>query len=332
MLDPVLVLEVVAGAGQVGLERLGDRVAVVLVDAAQPLAGSVAQVGLVVAEHLLPARGQEQAVCPHVPVPQAVVGALHGERVALLGLGEAGERVLVADRVTQGALEQVQVGHVLGDAGLDGGDNPIWRKGRQMSTGLIIAIVVAALVLVALFAFVLPRARRGAEMKKRERELEQRREHRAEEHRAEAAERRSEAEMAEQRARMAETEAQRERAEAELREQRAQMHERGMADHELIDESERDRFAGTSAMRDEPGTRDDDSMRDDGRRRRRPSDARADRRLRAGPRRRGARARQPLRPRAGERARAGRRPDALRLGLAPDPAAAPLRPRGAAAR
>ena len=102
-------------------------------------------------------------------------------------------------------------------------------------------------------------------MKKRERELEQRREHRAEEHRAEAAERRSEAEMAEQRARMAETEAERERAEAEMREQRAEMHERGMADHELIDESERDRFAGTSAMRDEPGTHDDQdrSMRGD---------------------------------------------------------------------
>jgi FtsZ-interacting cell division protein ZipA len=132
-----------------------------------------------------------------------------------------------------------------------------------MSTGLIIAIVVVALILIALFAFVLPRARKTAQVKKRERELEQRREGRAEEHRAEAAERRSEAEMAEQRARMAQTEAQRERAEAEMREQRAQMHERGMADDELIDESERDKFAGTSAMRDEPApTRDDDSMRD----------------------------------------------------------------------
>jgi FtsZ-interacting cell division protein ZipA len=128
-----------------------------------------------------------------------------------------------------------------------------------MSTGLIIAIVVAALILIALFAFVLPRARRTAQVKKRERELEQRREDRAEEHRAEAAERRSEAEMAEQRARMAQTEAQRERAEAEMREQRAEMHERGMADDELIDEHERDRFAGTSAMRDEPAaTRDDE--------------------------------------------------------------------------
>ena len=135
-----------------------------------------------------------------------------------------------------------------------------------MSTGLIIAIVVIALILIALFAFILPRARRDAEMKKRERELEQRREHRAEEHRVEAAERRNQAEMAEQRARMAETEAQKERAEAEMREQRAQMHERGMADDELIEDHERDRFAGTSAMRDERAEdRDDDrTVREDG--------------------------------------------------------------------
>jgi hypothetical protein len=134
-----------------------------------------------------------------------------------------------------------------------------------MSTGLIIAIVVAVLILIVLFAVVLPRARRGAQMKARERELEQRREGRAEEHRVEAAERRNQAEMAEQRARMAESEAQRERAEADLREQRAQMHERGMADDELIDESERDKFA--SARRDEPASMhdgDDRAMRDDG--------------------------------------------------------------------
>jgi FtsZ-interacting cell division protein ZipA len=125
-----------------------------------------------------------------------------------------------------------------------------------MSTGLIIAIVVIALILIALFAFVLPRARRTARVKARERELGQRRERVAGEQRAEAEERRGQAEMAEQRAQMAESEARRERAEADLREQRAQMHERGMADDELIDESERDKFAGTSAdesapMRDE---------------------------------------------------------------------------------
>jgi FtsZ-interacting cell division protein ZipA len=135
-----------------------------------------------------------------------------------------------------------------------------------VSTGLIIAIVVVVLLLVALFAFVLPRARRKAEVASRERELGQRRDRAAEEQRTEAAERNRQAEMAEQKARMAETEAKRERAEAELREQRAQMHEQGMADHELIDESERDRFAGTSAMSDDPAPMRDDhssAIRDD---------------------------------------------------------------------
>jgi FtsZ-interacting cell division protein ZipA len=120
-----------------------------------------------------------------------------------------------------------------------------------MSTGLIIAIIVVAVVLIALFAFVLPRARRNAQVRARERELGQRRERAAEEQRVEAAERNRQAELAEHKAHMAESEAQRERAEAELREQRAQMHEQGMADHELVDEHERERFAGTSAMRDE---------------------------------------------------------------------------------
>jgi FtsZ-interacting cell division protein ZipA len=152
-----------------------------------------------------------------------------------------------------------------------------------MSTGLIIAIVVAALVLIALFAVVLPRARHSAEMKKRERELGQRREHRAEEHRAEAAERRGEAEMAEQRAHMAETEAQRQRAEADMREQRAQMHERGMADDELIEESERERFAGTSATggdadrpMHEPASADEAREQERGRFARAPESERAD--------------------------------------------------------
>ena len=44
-----------------------------------------------------------------------------------------------------------------------------------------------------------------------------------------------------------EREAEAERAQAELHSERAGLHERGMADHELIDDSERDRFAGTSA-------------------------------------------------------------------------------------
>ena len=121
-----------------------------------------------------------------------------------------------------------------------------------MSTGLIIAIVVVAIILIALFAFVLPKARHKQQVRSRERELEQRRDRVAGQHREEATERSRQAEMAEQKARMAEQEARRERADAELHEERARTHERGMADHELVDESERDKFAETSAMRQGP--------------------------------------------------------------------------------
>jgi FtsZ-interacting cell division protein ZipA len=127
-----------------------------------------------------------------------------------------------------------------------------------MSTGAIIAIVAAVIIVIALVAFLLPRMRRQAMVRARERELEQRRERAAGEHRAEAQERAREAEMAEQKARMAETEAKRERAEAELHEQRAQTHESGMADHELVGDDERDKFAGTSAVGDEPASRGDE--------------------------------------------------------------------------
>jgi hypothetical protein len=87
-------------------------------------------------------------------------------------------------------------------------------------------------------------------MRKRERELANRRDAVATEHREVADSRQREAEEAERRARMAQKEAERQRAEAELHQERATMHERGHADHELIDEHERDKFAGTSADRD----------------------------------------------------------------------------------
>ncbi len=123
-----------------------------------------------------------------------------------------------------------------------------------MSTALIIAIVIAAIVLIALFAFVLPRARRQKEMRDRQRELEGRRERVAGEHRDEADSRSRNAEMAEQKAKIAEQEAKRERAEAELHQTRAEQHERGMADDELVEDHERDRFAAAS-----PSMGDDDS-------------------------------------------------------------------------
>jgi FtsZ-interacting cell division protein ZipA len=114
---------------------------------------------------------------------------------------------------------------------------------------IVIAVVVAAILLAIIFA--LPRARETARVTRRERELGQRREQAVTEHREVAAGRARRAEEAEYRARIAEQEAVRERAEAQLREERAALHERGMADHELISDDERERFAGTSAVSDE---------------------------------------------------------------------------------
>jgi FtsZ-interacting cell division protein ZipA len=122
-----------------------------------------------------------------------------------------------------------------------------------MDTGTIIAIVVVALLLIALFAFVLPRMRRTAQVKARERELHDRRQEVAGEHRNVASDREREAEVAEQRARMAQTEAERQRAEARLHQQQADMHESGMADDQLVSDDERDKFAPVLDRDDSPG-------------------------------------------------------------------------------
>jgi hypothetical protein len=125
-----------------------------------------------------------------------------------------------------------------------------------MTTGAIIAIVVVALIVIGLLAFMMPRMRARARVQKRERELTQRRERVAGEHRQQAEVREREAAEAEQRARIAEREAQAERAQAQLHAEKAGLHERGMADQELIADEERDRFAGTSAMSDDTAATD----------------------------------------------------------------------------
>jgi hypothetical protein len=132
-----------------------------------------------------------------------------------------------------------------------------------MSTGLIIAIVVAAVVILGLLLFLMPRMRAKAREREAQRELHQRRERVADEHRTAATERERSAEMAERKARMAQQEAERERAEANLRRERAEMHERGEADDELIEDHERDRFQGVggSADRDADGHTMDDRAR-----------------------------------------------------------------------
>ena len=128
-----------------------------------------------------------------------------------------------------------------------------------MSTGLIVVIVVAAIILLALLVM-LPRMRASAQRQKAERELQQRRETVADEHRSAAREREDRADAAEQKARMAQQTAEKERAEAGLMEERAKMHEQGRADDELVDESERDKFADVmDTPRDREGDRDRDN-------------------------------------------------------------------------
>jgi type II secretory pathway pseudopilin PulG len=122
-----------------------------------------------------------------------------------------------------------------------------------MSTGLIVAIVVVALIIIGVVAFLLPRMR----ARSHERAVERRREEVAGAHREVAEQRMAEAQRAERIARA-------ERAEAELHQSRAELHEQGLADDELEDEHRRfvrDRDAagtttdGTTAADDPRGTR-----------------------------------------------------------------------------
>jgi FtsZ-interacting cell division protein ZipA len=117
-----------------------------------------------------------------------------------------------------------------------------------MSTVLIVVIVVVVVLVMGGLALTRqPKARERARQREAERELGQRREQAVDQHQEEAATRERQAEVAEQRARVAAQEAERERAESQLAEEKAKLHERGLADHELIDVDERQRFAGTSA-------------------------------------------------------------------------------------
>lgn len=122
-----------------------------------------------------------------------------------------------------------------------------------MSTGVIIAIIVVVVLLLLLFAWFLSP---GAKVKRRERELGRRRDRAAETHREQAGIRSERATEAEKRAQLAAAEAQRERAQAELHAARANVHEHGLADHELVRDDERGRFAGTSADEDPTTTTD----------------------------------------------------------------------------
>lgn len=112
---------------------------------------------------------------------------------------------------------------------------------------IVVIVVVVVLVVGGLALTRLPKARERARQREAERELGERREQVVDQHREAAATRERQAEVAEQRARVAAQDAERERAESRLAGEKAKLHERGLADHELIDVDERQRFAGTSA-------------------------------------------------------------------------------------
>lgn len=114
-----------------------------------------------------------------------------------------------------------------------------------MSTGVIIAIVVVVLLLIGLMVL-MPRMRAKANERKAQKELESRRERVATEHRETASARTGEADRAEQEAEIAQQKARAQRAEAERHESEAKLHERGLADEQLVEDHERDRFSGVA--------------------------------------------------------------------------------------
>src|SRR4051812_33343255 len=107
----------------------------------------------------------------------------------------------------------------------------------------------------------LPRMRAKAEERKARNELESRRERVATEHRETASARATEADRAEQEAEIAQQKARAQRAEAERHEAEAKMHDRGLADDQLVDDHERDRFAGVTGGNGTDADRRDDADR-----------------------------------------------------------------------
>lgn len=112
-----------------------------------------------------------------------------------------------------------------------------------MSTGAIIAIVAGAVILLIVFAALVPRMR----SRRRHRQLETRRGELASQHRDVAAEQQA-------RARAAQSEAKRAEAEAELHEARAELHEQGLADEEIRDD-------GGNGRTDDAGARGEGAAR-----------------------------------------------------------------------
>ena len=102
MAQAVLVLEGGGGAGDVALERGAQVGRVVRVGELEPGLGGGLELVLAVAEHAGPARRVVHVARLQVPVPQAVVGAHHGQLVARLALAQ---RLVAGDQLA-GAVRE----------------------------------------------------------------------------------------------------------------------------------------------------------------------------------------------------------------------------------
>ncbi len=84
----MLGLEVVVAPVDVRRERASDVTDLFRVQTVEPLGGLVRDLVIFKPEHFLPARGEVDHVRLEVPVPQPIVRATDGQRIALLALAQ----------------------------------------------------------------------------------------------------------------------------------------------------------------------------------------------------------------------------------------------------
>jgi hypothetical protein len=129
---PVLVLEMGGLAQDVGRQVGLQLLDVVGMDPLHPVLGRLADLVALVAEHGLPPRREVDLAAAQVPVPEAVLGALDGERVALLAGLERPLGVVEVRDVPEHALDAGHVAAGVVDRGLDHADVEEVLAGRMV--------------------------------------------------------------------------------------------------------------------------------------------------------------------------------------------------------
>ncbi len=110
---PVLDLEMLRLAREMGVDQRPHGFQVIGVDALEPGLVGTAELSVQVAQDLLPARTEVKVVGDHVPVPDPVIGPLDRKRVAFAALAQLGQCGVVRDRVADRSLKKRRVELVL---------------------------------------------------------------------------------------------------------------------------------------------------------------------------------------------------------------------------